>query len=96
MIKTHYDALGNVSGFFDEEKGCWVAPPSTDSEAEVLDEPEDPPAADADDAEEPVDYTKYTKDQLKEMLTNANVDFPRTATKELLLDIIAEHNSSVE
>lgn len=33
-ILTKYDALGNISGYWDEEKGEWVPEPGTEEEEE--------------------------------------------------------------
>lgn len=87
MIKTYYDALGNVSGYFDEEKECWVPPPPTDMEAEVLDEDE-PPAADSDDAQEPVDLTQLTKDELKGILDSQGITYHKFNTKDELIALV--------
>ena len=89
MIEVHKDALGNISGYFDTERKQWVPPPPTDMEAEVLDEVEEQ-AADSDDAgePEPIDYTDWTKDQLKKHLDEAGVDYPRSANRDQLIALM--------
>lgn len=86
MIEIHKDALGNVSGYFDTVKNVWVPPPKLVSkEVEVED---DAPATDQDDTGEPVDYSTWTKDQLRHALDEAGVTFHKSATKDELVELL--------
>lgn len=87
MIEVHKDALGNVSGYFDTEKKSWVPPPESahTSETELTD---DSTATDEDDAGEPVDFTTWTKDQLKDALDDAGVTYPKNANKDELVALM--------
>lgn len=77
QIRKILGADGSLQGYWDDEAHCWVS---------------EPQAADADDTNEPVDYSKFTKDELKEMLRNANIAFDSKASKDDLLDLIAKVN----
>ena len=93
MIEVHKDTLGNITGYFDRERNCWVPPPPTDMEAEV----EDEQAADADDDGEPEDpdmdlpeLSTLTNDQLRKILEENKIPYHKSDTKAELIKLIVE------
>lgn len=89
MIQVHRDALGNITGYFDTERSQWVPPPPTDMEAEVVD---DGQAADEDDAGEPTDLNKLTKDELKEILDSQGATYRSSLSKDELIALVEDLN----
>jgi hypothetical protein len=106
MIQVHKDALGNISGFWDTDKSCWVQNPHYQG-YELLDVPapeggvlqeveEDPPAADADDDGEPEpaysleELQDKNKEELKSILDDLEVPYQTSATKAELISLVQE------
>lgn len=89
MIQVHKDALGNITGYFDTERSQWVPPPPTDMEAEVED---DGQAADEDDAGEPTNLNKLTKDELKEILDSQGATYRSSLSKDELIALVEDLN----
>jgi hypothetical protein len=69
-IRTLYDDLGNVSGYWDDDKNCWCPPPPITPELVVVDN---------------VDLTTLTKDELKRLLIQRNIEFSPKDNKDDLI-----------
>lgn len=95
MIEIMHDEAGNVTGYWDHSTGQWVSKEHMDRENNEAPSPlsqEQAQAADADDMQEPiqatVDYTDWTKDQLKRHLDDVGVTYPKSATRDELIALM--------
>jgi hypothetical protein len=91
MIKVYNDIHGNVTGFWDMERNCWVKEASAIQNLDALDEVLEEANTGSDHSEgsevASVDPNAYTKAQLAEALTAAGIDFPKSASKQDLVNL---------
>jgi hypothetical protein len=85
MIERMTDAAGNVSGFWDTDKNCWVRDPELEAVMEDL-QPEE-----LEEPQEPVDPNDLTKDQLSAILEEWEVSIPAKASKLMLVELYEQN-----
>jgi hypothetical protein len=82
-IVKKLDEAGNLAGFWDEEANQWV--PDPDKPVEELEEPALP---EDNQGGAPVDFSSWTKDQLKSYLDERGLPYDKNANKDTLVTLV--------